>query len=393
MKNDKLIVAKKKFKSRLIVGTGKYKNMSECAKAIKLSGAEIVTVAVRRVNITDKKKPLLMDYIDPKKITYLPNTAGCFNSEEALRTLRLAREIGGWKLVKLEVLGDKQNLFPDMIETLKSTEVLASNKGLKWVDKHFKMQSGNRIESVLMHEKNRTTVCISSQVGCAVDCKFCATASMGFIQNLSTGEIVDQVIHLQSFSENPITNVVFMGMGEPFLNYSRVIEAAKILNEKMGFGARRITISTAGIISKIRQMADENHQFKLAISLNASNEKSRIKIMPITKTNSLASLIESARYYYQKTRRFITFEYVLLRGINDSPEDGIRLIEMLQSLPCKVNVIPYNEIGGVYTRPEESVIHTFLKSLIDAPFTVTVRWSKGTDIDAGCGQLAIKEVA
>jgi thiazole synthase len=125
MKNDKLIVAKKKFKSRLIVGTGKYKNMSECAKAIKLSGAEIVTVAVRRVNISDKKKPLLMDYIDPKKITYLPNTAGCFNSKEALRTLRLAREIGGWKLVKLEVLGDKQNLFPDMIETLKSTEVLA----------------------------------------------------------------------------------------------------------------------------------------------------------------------------------------------------------------------------------------------------------------------------
>jgi thiazole synthase len=125
MKNDKIIIANKKFNSRLIVGTGKYKNMPECAKAIKLSGAEIVTVAVRRVNITDKKKPLLMDYIDPKKITYLPNTAGCFTSEDALRTLRLAREIGGWKLVKLEVLGDKQNLFPDMIETLKSTEVLA----------------------------------------------------------------------------------------------------------------------------------------------------------------------------------------------------------------------------------------------------------------------------
>ena len=125
LKNNKLTIAKKKFNSRLIVGTGKYKSMSECARAIKLSGAEIVTVAVRRVNITDKKKPLLMDYIDPKKITYLPNTAGCFNSNEALRTLRLAREIGGWKLVKLEVLGDKENLFPDMIETLKSTEVLA----------------------------------------------------------------------------------------------------------------------------------------------------------------------------------------------------------------------------------------------------------------------------
>jgi thiazole synthase len=124
LKNDNFIVARKKFKSRLIVGTGKYKSMSECAKAIKISGADIVTVAVRRVNITDKKKPLLMDYIDPKKITYLPNTAGCFNSEEALRTLRLAREMGGWKLVKLEVLGDKKNLFPDMIETLKSTEIL-----------------------------------------------------------------------------------------------------------------------------------------------------------------------------------------------------------------------------------------------------------------------------
>ena len=127
---DELIVAKKRFNSRLIVGTGKYRSMTECAKAIKFSGANIVTVAVRRVNISDKKKPLLMDYIDPKKITYLPNTAGCFTSADALRTLRLARDIGGWKLVKLEVLGDKKNLFPDMIETLKSTEVL-SKEGFK----------------------------------------------------------------------------------------------------------------------------------------------------------------------------------------------------------------------------------------------------------------------
>ena len=130
MKQDKLIISKKKFNSRLIVGTGKYKSMLECSKAIKISGAEIVTVAVRRVNITDKKKPLLMDFIDPKKITYLPNTAGCFNSNEALRTLRLAREIGGWKLVKLEVLGDKKNLFPEMIETLNSTEIL-TKEGFK----------------------------------------------------------------------------------------------------------------------------------------------------------------------------------------------------------------------------------------------------------------------
>ena len=130
MKSDIFKIANKKFKSRLIVGTGKYKSMKECANAIKISGAEIVTVAVRRVNISDKSKPLLMDYIDPKKIMYLPNTAGCFTSRDALRTLRLAREIGGWKIVKLEVLGDKKNLFPDMIETLKSTEVL-TKEGLK----------------------------------------------------------------------------------------------------------------------------------------------------------------------------------------------------------------------------------------------------------------------
>ena len=129
-KKDLFVVANKNFNSRLIVGTGKYKSMKECAKAIRISGAEIVTVAVRRVNISDKSKPILMDYIDPKKITYLPNTAGCFNSEDALRTLRLAREIGGWKLVKLEVLGDKKNLFPDMIETLKSTEIL-TKEGFK----------------------------------------------------------------------------------------------------------------------------------------------------------------------------------------------------------------------------------------------------------------------
>lgn len=157
----------------------------------------------------------------------------------------------------------------------------------------------------------------------------------------------------------------------------------------MGFGARRITISTAGIVPKIRQMAEENHKYKLAISLNATNELSRERIMPLTNTYTLKSLMNSAHYYYQKTRRLITFEYVLLKGINDSPSDGERLLVLLQSLPCKVNVIPYNEIGGSYSRPSENTINAFLDSLKHAPFTVTVRWSKGTEIDAGCGQLAV----
>ena len=257
----------------------------------------------------------------------------------------------------------------------------------------FETLDGQNIESVLMNDRKRTTVCISSQVGCAVDCKFCATASMGFIKNLSVGEIVDQVIHLQTQSKSRITNVVFMGMGEPFLNYKSVIEAAKILSQEMGFGARRITISTAGIVPKIRQLADEDHKYKLAISLNGTDERSRNTIMPLTKTHSLKSLIESAHYYYKKIRRFITFEYVLLKDVNDSPEDGERLIDLLRSLPCKVNVIPYNEIGGKYNRPKEDKIQAFLHSLKHAPFTVTVRWSKGTDIDAGCGQLAVKDLA
>ena len=256
----------------------------------------------------------------------------------------------------------------------------------------FKTQSGNNIESVLMHDKDRTTVCISSQVGCAVDCKFCATASMGFIKNLSVGEIVDQVLQLERESEKKITNVVFMGMGEPFLNYKRVMEGATRLNQELGFGARRITISTAGIVPKIRQMADENHRFKLAISLNAIVEDQRKKIMPLTQTHSLESLMDSAFYYYQKTKRFITFEFVLLKGINDSPADGKQLIHYLSGLPCKVNVIPYNEIGGEFSRPDQKTIREFLNTLKHAPFTVTVRWSKGTDIDAGCGQLAVKDI-
>lgn len=257
----------------------------------------------------------------------------------------------------------------------------------------FKTKSGHSIESVLMHEKKRTTVCLSSQVGCAVDCKFCATASMGFIKNLNEYEIIDQVLHLERISKYKITNIVFMGMGEPFLNYKNVLNAAKFLNHKMGFGARRITISTAGIVPKIRKIAEEDHQFKLAISLNAVTEIERKKIMSLTNTHSLNELIKSAKYYYEKTRRLITFEYVLLKGINDSPLDGKRLISLLAGLECKVNIIPYNEIGGDFSRPDEVTIKTFLKELRHAPFNVTVRWSKGTDINAGCGQLAVESTA
>ena len=255
----------------------------------------------------------------------------------------------------------------------------------------FQTTRGNHIESVLMREKNRTTVCVSSQSGCILDCNFCATASMGFLQNLNANEIIDQVILLSSYTKSKITNVVYMGMGEPFMNYRQVIESGKLLNKNMGLGARRITISTAGIAPKIRQIADDNYSFKLAISLNATNDEVRKKIMPITLKHSFKEIIDSAKYYYSKTKRLITFEYVLLNGINDSTNDAKELVKLLKGFPCKLNIIPYNEIGGDYIRPEVKDINQFLFHLKPAKFIVTVRWSNGTDIDAGCGQLAIRE--
>jgi 23S rRNA (adenine2503-C2)-methyltransferase len=254
----------------------------------------------------------------------------------------------------------------------------------------FLTSKKNKIESVLMRQGSRVTVCISSQSGCAVDCDFCATASMGFKQNLSTGEIVDQVLQLSNRSSLKITNVVFMGMGEPFLNYQKVVEAAKIMNEKMNLGSRRITISTAGIVSKIYQMADDKLPFKLAVSLNAPNDEIRKVIMPLTITNPINELLKAAEYYYSKLRRFITFEYVLLENVNSDEKCARQLIHLLKNIPCKVNLIPYNEIESEYKRPSNISINNFERILKEAPFTTTVRWSKGTNIDAGCGQLAVR---
>jgi len=256
----------------------------------------------------------------------------------------------------------------------------------------FKTKKGNRIESVLMHDKKRTTICVSSQSGCILDCNFCATASMGFLQNLSSTEILDQVLYLASYSESKITNIVYMGMGEPLMNYRSVMESGTLLKTKVGLGAKRITISTAGIASKIRQIADDNYGFKLAISLNASNENTRNKIMPITKKYSLLKIMKAAEYYFNKTKKLVTFEYVLLKDVNASVSDAENLMNLLKEFPCKLNVIPYNDIDGDYKRPDIENIESFLSSLESAPFMVTVRWSNGTDINAGCGQLAVKDI-
>ena len=258
----------------------------------------------------------------------------------------------------------------------------------------FKTNSGALIESVVMYEGNRVTLCLSTQVGCALDCQFCATAKMGFKDNLTCSQIIDQYLQISSIIKHKITNVVFMGMGEPFLNYANVIKSANLLHDNNGInlGYNRITISTAGIIKNIIKFSTEKQKFNLAISLNATSNKQRLEIMPITKNNTLGDLLKASNLYTSSVNRRLTFEYVLLKDFNDDSNDALRLIKLLSKVKkCKLNIIPYNYIGDIFERPDDKKIEIFLKILENAPFPVTVRWSKGTDISAGCGQLAVTE--
>ncbi len=258
----------------------------------------------------------------------------------------------------------------------------------------FETPDKEPVEAVLMKDGNRITVCLSTQVGCNLDCKFCATARMGFSRNLLVSEILDQFLLLQQKSTARITNVVFMGMGEPFLNYNRVIATADLLNHSDGIslGVRKITISTAGIIPQIHRFTKEKQRYKLAISLNAVDQETRAKLMPVASKHRLDNLMDAVKEYYAITHNRPTFEYVLIDGINDSNSAARKLVELIGSLPCKVNLIPYNEIKGIYQRPNDERIEAFIEMLYNAPFTVTVRWSKGTGIMAGCGQLVVTKV-
>ena len=256
----------------------------------------------------------------------------------------------------------------------------------------FRTHDGHFIETVSMVDKNRHTVCLSSQVGCALDCHFCATGKMGLKRNLSTGEIVDQLIYVRESIDQSITNVVFMGMGEPFHNYDNVLNASDIFHSPKGFNlaSTRITISTVGLLPQINKFIKEKRRYKLAISLNASNDKVRSEIMPINKKWSIVDLVNAGKEYSNQKKRLIMFEYVLLKGINDSEEDALELARLLQGIPCKINLIPYNEIEGKYQRPDESTITKFSEILHNYrdEYRVLVRWSKVQDIAAGCGQLA-----
>jgi 23S rRNA (adenine2503-C2)-methyltransferase len=272
----------------------------------------------------------------------------------------------------------------------------------------FRLSDGLTIESVLIPAEDdsptagkRLTLCVSTQVGCPLDCKFCATGTMGFFRNLTAGEIVDQVLSAQSESPRRITNLVFMGMGEPMLNYDNVMKAVEILNSEQGpaIGSRHITISTAGYADKIRQMADEDRKVKLALSLHSLDNEKRTQLMPITKKYSVDELIDAMEYYYRKTRRRPTLEYILFDGFNDTPEDVKRFVRLSRRIPCKVNMIPFHSIS--FTHPSgfaatlkpasRRTIERFADALRRADITVMVRSSSGEDINAACGQLAVRE--
>jgi 23S rRNA (adenine2503-C2)-methyltransferase len=275
----------------------------------------------------------------------------------------------------------------------------------------FHLLDDTAVETVLIPSEmvdeqgdpRRRTLCISTQVGCALGCAFCATASLKLKRNLAVAEIVDQFMAAREICQTDITNIVFMGMGEPMLNYDNVMKAVQILcwGDNPLMSPRHITLSTAGVVPGIIRMADEKSPIKLAISLHATTNGQRRALMPIARKFELSTLLDAAEYYYRKTRRAITYEYILFQGFNDSEEDARRLAKITRRVPSKVNVIPFHEIE--FTSPEglaaelkpapAHTFHAFIQSLKNKDVTVMVRSSSGLDIDAACGQLAFSNAA
>ncbi len=296
------------------------------------------------------------------------------------------------------------------INSIKILEVQESSDGTRKF--LFELEDGTKIESVLIpprtafvnpeakedEEQKRLTLCVSTQVGCPLDCKFCATGMMGFIRNLTTGEIIDQILQVKKYSGKRITNLVYMGMGEPMLNYDSVMNSIEIITTGMGIAAKHITVSTVGLVPQIRQMADENRKVKLAVSLHSLDQSVREKLMPVAKKYKLPEMIDSLQYYYRKMKRRPTFEYILFDGVNDRDEDIKQLIKLSKKIPCKVNIIPFHNIEftnpagiALQLRPTpQPQIEEFVKKLRESHVTVFIRSSAGEDIDAACGQLAVK---
>ena len=256
----------------------------------------------------------------------------------------------------------------------------------------FEFTDGSRVESVLMYDQDRITVCLSSQVGCAMACDFCATAKMGFFRNLTAAEILDQLIAIERElnDEKGVTHIVFMGMGEPLANYDQTVKAIRLMTDTNGLGISegKITVSTSGLAQRIRQFTHEQLKCNLALSLNATTDEARTRLMPINAKYPIDEVLDATREWTLAAQRPATLEYVLIRGVNDSVADARRLRKLMGRLPCKLNLIPFNEIEGAdFQRPEIDQIERFRRIVADGHHVAPIRFSKGRDIAAACGQL------
>ncbi len=268
----------------------------------------------------------------------------------------------------------------------------------KTIKNTFKLHDTHLIEGVLIPTSERMTACVSSQVGCSLTCKFCATGYMDRKRNLNADEIFDQVVLINKQAlENyniPLTNIVYMGMGEPLLNYSNVLKSIDRITAEDGLNMsyKRITVSTAGIAKMIKKLGDDGAKFNLALSLHAANDEKRNEIMPINEQNTLVALAEALKYYFAKTKNPVTYEYIVFNDFNDSIEDAIDLAKFCKHVPCKVNIIEYNPISfASFINADEDKIEAFANYLKKQGINTNVRRSRGKDIDAACGQLAVKE--
>ena len=314
-----------------------------------------------------------------------------------------AEQIFKWLYVeKVKEFDEMTNLSIELREKLKQEYTMCNFKILKKQEASdgtkkylFDVLDGNAIESVLMEYHHGKTICVSSQIGCKMGCKFCASTGIKFVRSLTCGEIVEQVLAVEQDIGDKISNIVFMGIGEPFDNYENVMKAIKILNNQKGLniGARHISISTSGLVPMIYKFADEELQCTLSISLHATNDEKRSQMMPINNRYNIEELMKACKYYIEKTNKRISFEYALAKDNNDNLADAKELIKLLKGMLCHVNLIPINKIeNGNYVKSTNENIIKFRDYLNDNGIVATIRRELGSDIDAACGQLRRKSL-